>query len=60
MNTPQGAEGAALQFARYQILANWLHDRGLDAAPSPTQIEENEEEELDDQPGPSRHLNFEE
>lgn len=55
MNTAQGAEGAAIQFARNQILANWLHDQGLG-----TTTEEGEGGELEggEGPGPSRTLNF--
>jgi len=62
LNTPEGPEWAAIQFARHQLLANWLHDQGLNPeATAETQEDgENigEEEEMNEigGAGPSRAL----
>lgn len=57
MNTPDKCEGAVVQFTKHQILANRLHDQGMD----PSAIEESRDvEEIENNPGPSRSLDFDE
>lgn len=64
MNTAQGTEGAGVQFARNQLLANWLHDQGheLEAMAEEDSdeniLKEGEGVEMEEGPGPSRRLNF--
>lgn len=64
MNTPEKSEGAALQFAKHQFLANWFHDQGMDPSQSSLSTSENEKEQEEEEvtivgPSTSRALNFE-